>query len=125
MTGRDPQSRASRSVDPVSLPTRRGLAPWQLRRAKEMFRADLSANLSLQRVAEACKLSVSHFSRAFKVSTGVPPHKWLLTARIERARGILADSATPLVEGVSIHNSMDAEPMSRQDVAAVVRAVST
>ena len=84
-------ARASRSVDPVGAPSRSGLAPWQLRRAKEMFRADLSANLSLQRVAEACKLSVSHFSRAFKVSTGVPPHQWLLTARIERARDILAE----------------------------------
>ncbi len=106
-------ARASRSVDPVSVPTRSGLAPWQLRRAKEMFRADLSANLSLQRVAEACKLSVSHFSRAFKVSTGVPPHKWLLTARIEQARDILADSATPLVEVADMCGFADQSHFSR------------
>ena len=106
-------ARASRSVDPVKLPTRSGLAPWQLRRAKEMFRADLSANLSLQRVAEACKLSVSHFSRAFKVSTGVPPHKWLLTTRIERARDILVESATPLVEVADMCGFADQSHFSR------------
>ncbi len=106
-------ARASRSVDPAGVPSRSGLAPWQLRRAKEMFRADLSANLSLQRVAEACKLSVSHFSRAFKVSTGEPPHQWLLTARIERARDVLADSATPLVEVADMCGFADQSHFSR------------
>ena len=78
-----------------------------------MFRADLSTNPSLLRVAEACKLSVSHFSRAFKVSTGVPPHQWLLTARIERARNLLADSATPLVEVADMCGFADQSHFSR------------
>jgi AraC-like DNA-binding protein len=78
--------------------TTSGLAPWQLRRAQEMFRSDLSENLSLNSVAQACKLSVSHFARAFKASTGIPPHRWVMTARIEMARGLLTKSTAPLAE---------------------------
>ncbi|MFD7968097.1 TetR/AcrR family transcriptional regulator [Streptomyces clavifer] len=53
---------------------------------------------------------------------------WMRASRASLSRHFDARTARALdalVEGVSIHNSMDAEPMSRQDVAAVVRAVST
>lgn len=90
-----------------------GLAPWQLRRAKEIFRADLSENHELQRVAAACKLSVSHFARAFKISTGVPPHQWLMTARIEMARDLLEHSHTPLVEVAGMCGFADQSHFSR------------
>jgi len=62
-----------------------------------MLRSDLSQNLSLSDVATACKLSVSHFARAFKASTGAPPHQWVLAARIDMARDLLVNSPTPLV----------------------------
>lgn len=75
-----------------------GLAPWQLRRAKEMMAQDLSDQLSVAQVARACKLSINHFSRAFKISTGLAPHRWLTTERVELAKKLLAGSATPLVE---------------------------
>jgi AraC-like DNA-binding protein len=79
-----------------------GLAPWQLRRAKEMMRANLTENMSLQRVAAACNLSVSHFFRALKQSTRVAPHQWLTSERLERAQDLLMNSATPLVEVAGI-----------------------
>jgi AraC-like DNA-binding protein len=89
-------------VGKVSQPVRAtscsGLAPWQLRRAKEMLRTDLSNSPSLDYVATACKLSVSHFTRAFKASTGLPPHQWILAARIETAQTLLANSTMSLVE---------------------------
>lgn len=75
-----------------------GLAPWQLRRAKEMLRAGLADNMSPSCVAEACRLSVSHFSRAFKASTGVPPHQWLMAERVETAQRLLVHSHAPLVD---------------------------
>ena len=52
-----------------------GLAPWQLRRAIALLRDDLAENLSLERLAAACRLSATHFARAFKQSMGVPPHR--------------------------------------------------
>jgi AraC-like DNA-binding protein len=90
-----------------------GLAPWQLRRATEMLRSDLSENLSLTAVASACKLSVSHFSRAFKRSTGLPPHQWIMSARIDAARDLLAHSQTPLVTVAGMCGFADQSHFSR------------
>ena len=90
-----------------------GLAPWQLRRATEMLRANLSENLALNEVAAACKLSVSHFARAFKASTGAPPHQWLMTARVDKARDMLVRSSVPLVQVAGICGFADQSHFSR------------
>jgi AraC-like DNA-binding protein len=37
----------------------------------------------------ACGLSVGHFARAFRQSTGLAPHAWLLRTRVERAKIML------------------------------------
>jgi len=90
-----------------------GLAPWQLRRAKELMLRNLSEPSPMKQVAEACKLSVGHFSRGFKVSTGVPPHRWLLTARVAMAKRLLAESLTPLVEVAGLCGFADQSHFSR------------
>ena len=69
--------------------TRGGLAPWQQRRAKELIAAHLDQKHDMAMIAEACKLSLSHFTRAFKASVGVPPHRFLLQCRIEHACKLL------------------------------------
>ena len=69
----------------ASRPSQGGLAPWQERRSKEMIAADLTGATPLAVIAEACGLSESYFSRAFRKSTGLPPHAWLLQARVDRA----------------------------------------
>jgi AraC-like DNA-binding protein len=75
---------------------RGGLAPYQERRAKELLRANLNGEISLERLAAECGLSVRHFARAFRTSTGVPPHRWLMQQRVEQAKALLHDSAMPL-----------------------------
>ena len=106
-------ARTARAPHPQRAASISGLAPWQLRRAQELLRADLSENLSLERIATTCRLSVSHFARAFKHSTGLPPHQWLINARIERARTLLAKSATPLVEIAGMCGFADQSHFSR------------
>jgi AraC-like DNA-binding protein len=91
-------AKTARAPRPQRVSSGSGLAPWQLRRAKEMLMEDLSENLSLTNIARVCKLSLSHFARSFKISTGLPPHQWVMGARIELARTLLATSETPLVE---------------------------
>jgi len=76
---------------PASPRVRGGLAPWQVRRAKEILSAHLDGGIPLQEVARECHLSMSHFSRQFRRTTGLPPHKWLLTRRIEVAKEKLGD----------------------------------
>ena len=74
------------------------LAPWQERRAKEMMAQNMAGQLSIAQVAQACALSRSHFSRAFKKNTGVSPRDWLLCARVDRAKQLLAGSALPIAQ---------------------------
>jgi AraC-like DNA-binding protein len=77
---------------------RRGLAPWQERRAKEAMNASLDKDISIAQLASECGLSSSHFARAFRQATGRPPHRWLLERRIETAQGLLLNSQLPLRE---------------------------
>ena len=66
-----------------------GLAPWQAKRARERLEADLSGKLTLQEIAAELGLSVSHFSRAFRTSVGLPPHQWLLRQRVSTAKQLM------------------------------------
>jgi AraC family transcriptional regulator len=75
---------------------RGGLAPWQERRAKDILSSNLAGNVELKVLAQECGLSVSHFSRAFRHSTGAPPHQWLLEHRIDVAKPLLRDRQLPL-----------------------------
>jgi AraC-like DNA-binding protein len=71
---------------PLSPHIRGGLAPWQERRAKEMLLANIDGRIGLNELVRACGLTRSHFARAFKVGTGVPPLQWLLNQRIDTRR---------------------------------------
>jgi AraC-like DNA-binding protein len=75
---------------------RGGLAPWQERRAKDMMLASIDGKLGLGDLADACELSRSHFTRAFKVTTGSTPFQWLLAQRIQRAKDLLLNSRLPI-----------------------------
>jgi AraC family transcriptional regulator len=74
------------------------LAPWQLKRVTEFINANLADTLQLCDLAALSGLSPSHFGRAFKGSTGLPPHRWHLNQRIERARAMLADAGASLAD---------------------------
>jgi AraC family transcriptional regulator len=79
-------------------PHRGGLAPWQAKRACERLEANLDGKLSLEQIAAEFDLSVSHFSRAFRNSTGLPPHQWLLRQRVEAAKRLMTVRDLPLSE---------------------------
>jgi AraC family transcriptional regulator len=83
---------------PLLRPVRGGLAPWQLKRAKEILNAKLDGRVPLKEVAQECNLSVSHFSRAFRRTMGAAPHNWLLTRRIEVAKEKLRDGRLSLLD---------------------------
>lgn len=66
-----------------------GLTPSQLSRAKDLIEVNLSGDVSLSYLARECGLSPTHFARAFKQSVGIPPHRWLLFRRVEKAKSLL------------------------------------
>jgi AraC family transcriptional regulator len=77
---------------------RGGLSSLQMRRATELLEAHLDGDIALQQVAEACELSVSHFSRAFKQTFRTPPYRWLIERRVDRARDLMTNSRLPLAD---------------------------
>lgn len=74
------------------------LSPWQLRRVTEYFFAHLADDIQLQQACDLVKLSRSYFSRAFKMSTGLAPHQWVLRARIDKAKQLLLECDRPLAQ---------------------------
>ncbi|CAN5553032.1 hypothetical protein BH10PSE4_BH10PSE4_19310 [soil metagenome] len=95
-------------------PSRAGqLAPWQLRRATEILLADIAADVPLSRPAAACGLSLSYFARAFKRSTGEPPHRWLLRRRVEHAKTLLRRPGASLAEVACVCGFSDQSHFTR------------
>jgi AraC family transcriptional regulator len=66
-----------------------GLAPWQMKRTIDFIDAHLNSDISIGQLAKECGLSARYFARAFKQSTGVPPHQWLIKRRVDRAKELL------------------------------------
>ena len=93
--------------------SRGGLAPWQERRAKEVLSANLDGGVPLKDVARECRLSVSHFSRAFRRTMGVAPHHWLLTRRIEVAKEKLRDRRLSLSDVALVCGFADQSHLTR------------
>jgi transcriptional regulator GlxA family with amidase domain len=75
---------------------RGGLAPWQKRRATELFATHLDGSLRLATLAHECGLSVSYFYRSFRKSFGTSPRHYLIQQRVERAKQLMRTSRTPL-----------------------------
>lgn len=74
-----------------------GFTKLQLQRATDFMQAHLSNSLTLAELATATGLSPSHFARRFKVSTGLPPHQFLMQLRVERAKRMLR-GGTSIIE---------------------------
>jgi AraC family transcriptional regulator len=77
---------------------RLGLTKRQLTQVTDFVQDNLSRSIRLSELASLAGLSASQFGRAFKVSTGMTPHKWHLAARIEYAKRMLADRERSLVD---------------------------
>jgi AraC-like DNA-binding protein len=50
------------------------------------------------RLARVSGVSEAHFARSFKEAFGIPPHRYLLTRRIERAAAFLRDTDLSITE---------------------------
>ena len=74
-------------------PARGGLATWQQRLVVSYIEEHVSEPISLATLAHLARLSPYHFSRAFKQSFGVPPHRYHTNRRIELAKKLLEKRA--------------------------------
>jgi transcriptional regulator GlxA family with amidase domain len=70
----------------------------RLLRAKDRMDAASHEEWPVERLASVSGVSEAHFARSFKDAFGVPPHRYLLTRRIERAKALLRDTDTPILD---------------------------
>lgn len=70
----------------------------RLLRAKDRMDAAPDQDWPIPRLAELSAVSPAHFARGFKQAFGLPPHRYLLTRRIERAAALLRDTDAPVID---------------------------
>ncbi len=70
----------------------------RLLRAKDRMDVASHEAWPVERLARVSHVSEAHFARWFKQAFGVPPHRYLLTRRIERATALLRDSELRVTE---------------------------
>ena len=75
-----------------------GLAPRRLRLVKEYIEANLANTITLSDLAAIANVSRSHFSRAFRASTDIGAHRYIIRKRIEQAKQLLAGGTMPIAE---------------------------
>jgi AraC family transcriptional regulator len=107
------------SVEPAA---RSWMTPRRLRLVDDLIEARLDANITVQDLADALRLSAGFFCRAFKAAIGKAPHDYIIDRRISRARTLLKDPALDLngiaqESGFASHAHMTATFRKRLGVA--------
>ncbi|MGP1395516.1 MAG: helix-turn-helix domain-containing protein [Inquilinaceae bacterium] len=67
-------------------------------RSIDFIESNLAQGVSLAEMAAQAELSPFHFARAFKAKTGLPPHRYLMHRRVERAKELLRRTSVPVTE---------------------------
>jgi AraC family transcriptional regulator len=88
----------SRALRAYAAPKGRMLTPLQEHRVTSRLLDDITSDPSLGELAALCGLSRSYFIRAFKQATGMPPHRWLLMQRANRAKALLRGTSMPIAD---------------------------
>ncbi|SDA35957.1 helix-turn-helix domain-containing protein [Sphingomonas sp. NFR15] len=81
------------------VPTARGgLSPTAMRRIDEYVMANLHVAVGMKELAAIASLSVRHFARAFKQSTGATPARYIFDRRLDLAKRLLAETSQHVTE---------------------------
>lgn len=88
------------SDEPLTPPVRR-LHSRQLERLREMIRADPSGQIRIANMAAECGMTIRSFREAFRTTTGVSPHEWLLECRVQLALNLLRNDSAAVEEVAS------------------------
>jgi AraC family transcriptional regulator len=79
-----------------------GLPTWRLRRVTDYIEENIGADLGLENLAAVAEFSEFHFSRMFKLRTGLTPHAYVTERRIARVKELLIHSPMSIKE-ISVH----------------------
>ena len=90
-----------------------GLSPWQIRRLTAWIDDNLSSTLRTTSLAALMGLSVSHFTRAFKCTMGVPPRVYVLQRRVKAACAAMLETDEALTRIAHAHGFCDQSHFTR------------
>jgi len=79
-------------------PSRRRLVKPGLAEVLDYIDQNIDGRLTLAQLAQVARLSVFAFVRSFKNSTGLPPHRYILRKRVERAKILLSEKALSIAD---------------------------
>lgn len=75
---------------------RGGLAPWQRKKVIRYIEENLTTAVRIEHLAELVRLSISHFSRAFRLTFGKSPYGYVLERRMMYAKILMAETNVSL-----------------------------
>jgi AraC family transcriptional regulator len=81
---------------------RGGLSPSTRRRTIDYVEAHLDQALTLDHLAAEAGLSTFHFAKMFRISFGMPPHRYVAERRVERAKQLLRDARITLAQAALV-----------------------
>lgn len=70
----------------------------KLNQVKDFIEEGLAEDLTIADMAAVVHMSQFHFARAFKAATGTPPHRYLTSRRMERAKVLLSVTGLSVAE---------------------------
>jgi AraC family transcriptional regulator len=76
---------------------RGGLAIWQQKLVAQYVEKHLSENIPIAKLAEIARLSRYHFCHSFRRTFGIPPHRYHLIRKVERAKALLRDQRASIM----------------------------
>jgi len=80
----------------VGDPPADGLSRKALAKAIEYIEANLADDLTIQDVSAALSMSAGRFAHAFRNSTGLAPHRYIVERRVEMAKRLLLETDLPI-----------------------------
>jgi len=86
----------------------------KLRRSIEYIDANIDQPLPLDELARMAGMSKFHFAKSFSQAMGIPPHQYLVRARVQKAKGLLTDATLSVSEIASRVGYADTGQFSAQ-----------
>jgi AraC family transcriptional regulator len=85
----------------------------KLARAVEYVQDQLDADLTVSGIAQAVGMSPDHFTRLFKESTGQSPHRYVVEARVRKAKELLTTGKFTISEAAFHVGFVDQSHLTR------------
>lgn len=94
-------------------PARGGLASWQTRQLDRYVDENIGTRIRTVDLAASLGLSVSHFSRVFKKSSGISPRIYIIRRRIAAACAMMLASERSLTDVAHLNGFCDQSHFNR------------